>query len=187
MSDSNGKPKTLSERLAAALEKLRQKVAKEQDDSFRISGYFPTSDKNNCSICGAPRLDQDITGMTCGSPSCVMAFIEEKKDYQELDAEIRKIANAYCDVSSTDDAKNLLEKIHEAFDLTDDSLSDLTTLIEDELAPLLNVDIERKYLDENKQMKRKKIEPKEILEAVIAQIRDLIKVVEGSEAEEEPA
>ncbi len=187
MSDSNGKPKTLSERLAAALEKLRQKVAKEQDDSFRISGYFPTSDKNNCSICGAPRLDQDITGMTCGSPQCVIAFIDEKKNYQELDAEVRKIANAHCDVSSTDDAESLLEKICRGMDDTRNQLDSLDLAIAEELAPLLSIDTEMEYRDEKQQPQKRTKTSREILDEVIIQINDLISVINKSEAEEEPA
>jgi hypothetical protein len=184
MSGSNGEQKTLCERLAAALAIKKQHIAREQEASFVGSVYFPYSDRRTCSICESPRLDPDITGLTCGRPECIAEVASKTKDYDALEAAVRKVADDFCTVSSTDTAETLAGKIAEEFDFTYDSLSDLTELIENDLAELLGIKTETEYLDEKQQRQTKKIEPKEILEQAIEQIKDLIRVIKDSEKEE---
>lgn len=187
MSDSNGKPKTLSERLAATLSRTRQEAKKVQEIRIEESLQFPQSKQEFCIICGAIRLDPDITGLTCGKQKCVAEAMAEKRDNKQLEEHIEKIAHEFCDVFATDDADNLLDKIHDEFHTAREKLDTITQSIEERLAPLLNIDTEMEYRDEKQQPQKRTKTSREILDEVIIQINDLIGVINKSEAEEEPA
>jgi len=91
------KPLTFSDRLEILFGKIRKKeemllrvkevLAKE---SKELKKDLPAmiSKRFSCIICGLPRLDQDVTGMTCGNPACYheleKKFIKLEEDSETL-------------------------------------------------------------------------------------------------------
>lgn len=92
--------------ISAEIGNVRQRVAlMKKSRIFLIvkpngSFDYPISKEFYCIVCKGPRLDPDITGLTCGDPGCLKSFVEQAKE----DAELRRLFEIFCKKSGYDEA-----------------------------------------------------------------------------------
>lgn len=95
MQNTNGKARTtlaerarqLSEKFETAKNRLAQLGLENQVLAVKLAPPpMPHSERYTCVVCKMPRLDQDITGLTCGNLACLSALGELWEDHQEVEA-----------------------------------------------------------------------------------------------------
>lgn len=140
MSSTNGDRSTLLSRvkkLRESLDLANNQLA-ERDLKHNLL-IMPVSQRHSCIVCRAPRLDPDVTGLTCGNSGCLASLSDifpnssEQRDREEREKEIRKlivsIGQALClpkfarSIPDEDfDVVEFLEKILKAVKEIDEAL-----------------------------------------------------------------